>query len=302
MLVVGDLSVKQIDPKTEVNSVEIIVKPDREEELLKFLELNNKSSIKVGDYIKLFRKNSVSYIIISTEASPYLSLLLKNSMAINSLKIATPAMNYIFLSNMVNYRFKCPLEWIKTIKQVEKLRPYFYNSIITSGRVHKYLRIGEKLSDFLCNLNHMNSKPILRFGYQKYSKYEILSSIGCSVNSGFKQITIPGNNSYFNFDKWRSMSLLMKKITLMEILYVITINDYIIPHHKESYPNEEEIKQLFLHAIMDFAIDSNNTYTSFIQNFLLENLDEIIKSYKTEIIQKFIESEKNKTINKLLSW
>lgn len=309
MLIVGDLSYKQINPAQEVESIDILVAPENKPNLLKQLDLIADAKIPVGEYTELYMKRGVKipYIITTTDMNIYMRFLLRQNMAETEgqLRVASPPVNYMYMAGFVGHRFYDAISWVKIVKQVNELEKHFYYHYRDPLLQEKMLKVADRISKSFSGLSFINSKPQTILGYEKYSKFELLAAMGCKIDSAYKRITVPMNDNYFNQERFMNeYSDVMKKLALMEGIYLHMINNYLIPEQVLSgkYPPASEWTKMFIHSAMDFITDTQNEYKTKLQSWALHNLLDLIQSYRADVLLSYIRAEESGQIKPKQAW
>lgn len=311
MLAVGDIPYKHyVDSEFEITSKEYIVSPENKPKLLEILDLNPKSCIPTGQYSQLFQKKGevAPYIIISTDASLWLKQMLKFNMALytDKLRMATPPVNYMYLGALSRHRFHDPISWLKVVTQARESAKFFYYNIREQDLREKWLKVGNKITstfDYMSYINNRDRHPII---YEKYSKYELLKGIGGSINNAaLKTITMPMNDNWYNETRFENeLSDLMKKLSVMELIYLEMINQIFIPEHIISgqYPPIKNWYKYYMTTLMNFVTDPDNRYKKTLQEYIINNLEDIVKSYRADVVLNFMRAEENNKIKPKQSW
>lgn len=304
MLIVGDYPYKQdIDSESDIQSIDIIVAEEKRKDLLRLIGIKEEGSVDLAENIKMYSQHGNRYVIITATNNAYLTLLMRANFAINTLRVATPAINYAFLWYMTRLRFYDAPTWLKITMQVKSLKPYFYKSYIHTKSQFKLLAFGERLALQYFSKASYITKPYEKIGFVKYDKYELLIAMGCVYQSPFRKMTLQARDDFFNQATFERYSEFEKKVALLEMIYLHVISEYFIPEMEVNgkYPDVSTWKLLFVTSAMDI-ITSTPSGIEYIKNYMLENLDDMIGSFRPQLISTFLESEKNKSIKPLTSW
>lgn len=304
MLIVGDLPYKHdIDKNFKVQSIDIVVSPENRERLFEELNLKEHRGKYVGPNTKRFEQDGETYHIFSTATCAYLQILVNQNFAFNSLKVATPAINYAFLWYMSRMRFVDPNMWLKVSKQVNKLKPYFYYTFRTRKNQFKLLSCGEKLATHYFTKLTYTTNPYEKIGFVKYDKYSLLIGIGATFQSPYKNLTLPGTVEFFNERIWNTLSTHQKKIAVLEMIYLHEISEIFVSemYINKKYPPILKWKQLFIESLMDI-VTSKRRDMDFIKQFILDNLEELETSFRPSLLSNFIKAETEQTITPLKNW
>lgn len=302
MLIVGDAAIKAINPKTSVDSIEVLCDPENEKKVLEELGVKQTTFMKIDEGTKLYRKGITPLLLISTVGRPYLRLLIKKNMATDNLKVAIPSINYMYLASLCNFRFKNPNSWIRIVNQVRNLEDYFYKSFITEDSIKKNLTISKFVSRYFEKAMYIDKNKITRIGFKTYSRYVLSGIISNEGNLVYRRLTLPGNEEYLSFSVFKDLNRNAKITASIQIIYLDLINEHLVPEYEitGSYPLEHKWKNLFNKSIMDFCLEENTQFRGFMQEFVLDNLDEIHNFYNAEVIRNFINlSLQNKIMKKI---
>jgi hypothetical protein len=304
MLIVGDVPYKNdIDPDFDVRAVEVIVSPENREQLFEELNLDKtKQFIKLSDWAEITMQNGMKHIIMSAD-NAYLRILMKENMAINRLRLATPGINYAYLWFLARMRRYDPLTWLKVVRQTKELKPFFYNTYRQKKQQFKLLKCGERLGvNYFSRLKQFQL-PYTPNGFIKYDKYAILAGMGQTMNSPYKRMTIPGPLEFFNENIFNTYTDLEKKIAVLETIYLHLISEIFVAEMfiSNKYPDPLKWKWHFIESMMDITTSDRNGI-DFIQTFIYENVDTLIESFRPKLIENFINAEKNKEILPVKTW
>lgn len=304
MLIVGDLPYKlSVDKNFPVEAVEVIVAPENINRVFTELKIKDERGISLGQGILMYMQKGQKYIIYPA-TNVYLKMLLKENFAINTLRIATPALNYVYLWYQNNLRRHDPIKWVKVIKQSKNLVDSFYYTYRDKKKQYKLLKIGERIcTRTLVNMNQFK-KPYERNGFIKYSKYDLLVAIGSAFQSPYKRVVnTPGPLEFFNKAIWSTLSAHEQKICVLEAIYLFIISETFVSEKfiSNTYPEKMKWQYLFIEAIMDM-VTAQNPANTYIQQYMFDNLDDLIKSYREDVIQKFIDAERKKEITTIKEW
>lgn len=298
MLIVGDAAIKANDPTYVVDSMEVLCDPSKEKEVLKELGVTATTYMKIDNNTKLYKKGITPIVLISTDKKPYLRLLVKKNMAFESLKIATPSINYMYLASMCNLRFKNPNIWFKILKQVKKLEHDFYRSFITEDSIEKNLTISKFVGKYFAESQYIDKNPIKRIGFKKYTRYSISGIISEKNSTVYRRLTLPGNDEYFNKNIFKELNHEAKINVCLMVIYMDLINEFLIPEYEivGSYPFEHRWRNLFNKSLMDFCLEENTSFRGFMQEFVLNNIEQVYNYYDSEVIRRFINASLKKEI------
>ena len=304
MLIVGDVPYKKdIDSKFEVQSVDIIVEPENIDKVLKELDIKNERGIYLGEEVTMYVQNKVKYLIMSAKTNAYLKILIRQNYATQSLRVATPAINYAFLWYTSRMSYHDPTTWLKVVKQTKDLKPHFYNTFKTRKKQFKLLSCGERIAlRYFSKLSHFSS-PYEKIGFVKYDKYGLLAAIGSTFHSPYKKITIPGETEFFHEKAWNTLTIHEKKVAALEMIYLHEISEIFISELfiNKKYPDMVKWKYHFLESIMDIVTSKRNDM-DFIKLFMLENIEELMISFRPALLTNFIHAEKDGILIPLKSW
>lgn len=309
MLIVGDASTQQIDREMEVDTIEILVNKNKVDFLLDELGLTgSKDYVEVNTLATLYYTTSKkTYLIIETGNNIFLKTLIKRGQAQNSLRIATPALNYAYMWAMPNLKFDSASLWLKKVRQVDKLEPYFYKTYRNERDHYKLLMCGKKITYFMKSFNYISSMPYSHMSFEKYQKYDILAAItDGDKNPPYKRMTLPHKDHYYIETVFKGNGLTDSErfIAAMQKIYLDLINETFIIDKAcdKKWPDRIRWKSLFIDTIMCIIAANKDPLSQFIRTYIRENIEALIAGFNPAILEEFIEAVNNGQLTKNKTW
>lgn len=140
-------------------------------------------------------------------------------------------------------------------------------------------------------------------GALKYDNYDILAAVGSKL-SPYKRVSVQTDKgTFWNSKIYKNFCEQEKKVFALEMIYLHIINEYFIPQKEmgSPYPTILKWDKLFRQSIMDICTYPNPE-NDFIKEYLMENLDTLIISFRPQLLSNFIASEQLKEITPKPSW
>jgi len=302
MLIVGEAAMPDVKLE-DIEFTELIVSNDKVDNLKAKLKLEGVSPLSVSSFSRLFyRKADNRRFIFHLVGNNFQLLRLVNAhSAKHEIKVATPAMNYVFMWTLQNTKFRNPMMWASKLKQIKKLRPYFERDFHSESFNLKQRHIGKYIGHYLSKLNVIDNKSFQYSDFEYVSKYVLVNLVSSEVTKGdraYNRMTITHIDHFYVDNIFhKAMTDVQRRHAMMDKLYIDTINEYFIPNLVVEFkaPKRSEWKKLFVNSIMNVYTMDNPDH-DFFREYIYNNIEKIVDNYEHGAFDTFLMAYKKKSI------
>jgi hypothetical protein len=301
MLIVGDAAMPEANLK-DIEFTEVVVSNNQVESLVKTLELEGASPLSVSQSAKLYYRQADNrrFILHSVGTNFQLQRLIDSYGANTEVKLATPATNYVFMWTLQNTRFKSASMWVRKLKQIKKLRPYFERDYHKAADNQKFRSIGRYMYYHLKQLSIFPDTEFRYSDFEYFNKYAIANLVTSEVstNKAYNRITVDRCDHFYIENIFRNtLDEKQQMHAMMDKLYIDTINEYFVPELvvEERFPLRSKWKDLFITSIMNTYLIDNIDHDMF-REYIYFNIEKIIENYEHGAFDTFIMAYHKKAI------
>ena len=253
MLVVGDAALKEIKPDHNVSRIEVIGKSDHEYYVEHILNAGYTCEI-VNRYCKKFElKNKRKLFYYSTEELGSLDNLVEEHFAKNcEFKFAPPRVLFMLESIKVREIFYDVYNWDKAVKTYN----YLFKNHILPLKLHDKDILKEISLQAVSYYTFVTSSPLINnnlyeFKKFKFYKEEDLSNIYASFSrNNYMKLLYKNNVNDLNDITWSTYTLEEKIAAVLERVYTLATNEFIIPFWQEHKKIPRNIKEILKRTLM----------------------------------------------------
>jgi hypothetical protein len=293
MLIIGDEAISQLKKNNHIiNNVEIIATQDQHvyiRNLLNIYETNGKIS-HYGESFPL--RSNKNIILYNANNSLYLLELLEENFASKlEFNYASPKILYCIELNKITERHKNVLDWEKSVNNYN----FLLNRYILPIKKFKTDILKKLEMDSLQLYPFVSSSNLIEdniFNFRKfdiYYEYSLHRVFALNKGNNFLDIACLYNKKSIIENKWRLCNFQQQINIILERIYVIAINEFVIPYWLIYKKNPINVENIIKKTIMILACEMEDDN---IQMFIIYNYNYILTNINYSFLNIFNNSVK----------